>query len=466
MDRSHLAPLAVAIGLAVSPLAQATNGYLSHGFGTQSKGMAGAGSALPQEAMIAASNVAGGVWVGRRLDVGVSLFSPSRSYTQRSSTNQFPPEDIAADRAPYWPVPVGSRPDFTGRVDSEGDLFFIPHFGYLHPVSAVGALGVAVYGNGGMNTTFSQSDTTRLPGTAAAAGLGTYGGAFADPPNGTAGVDLAQLAVNLNYSHLLTDDLSVGAGAILAYQRFKAKGLGAFGQLVADGTPDALTNRGRDSVFGWGLQVGGLWRVNEQFSIGAAYQTRIDFAAFDKYRDLFAEQGDLDAPAFLNLGLAFKPRADLTLAFDLQHIWYSDVKALGNAMTNPLLLCMQGQAQYCLGGNQGVGFGWQDMTVYKFGAQWEMQPDLALRAGYSYGKQPVPKDGVLFNVLAPAVIEHHFTAGLTKRLDPSKEISLAVMYAPRNDLDCGCRVPFSGGAESINIAMDQWEFEVSFGMRW
>ena len=134
-------------------------------------------------------------------------------------------------------------------------------------------------------------------------------------------------------------------------------------------------------------------------------------------------------------------------------------------MTNNIVLCMQGYTSHCLGGSKGIGFGWRDMTVYKFGAQWAMRPDLTLRAGYSYGKQPVPSDGVLFNVIAPAVIEHHFTLGLTKELNKRTEISLAAMYAPKSDLDCGCSLPLSGGPESINIAMEQWELELSFGLR-
>ena len=73
---------------------------------------------------------------------------------------------------------------------------------------------------------------------------------------------------------------------------------------------------------------------------------------------------------------------------------------------------------------------------------------------------------MLFNVVAPAVIEQHFTLGLTKTLSKRAEISFAAMYAPENDLDCGCKLPLSGGDNSINIAMDQWEFELSFGLKY
>ena len=60
--------------------AQATNGYFSHGYGTKNKGLAGGGVALPQDAMIAATNPAGMVWVGSRMDIGAAIFSPLREY--------------------------------------------------------------------------------------------------------------------------------------------------------------------------------------------------------------------------------------------------------------------------------------------------------------------------------------------------------------------------------------------------
>ena len=47
----------------------ATNGYFAHGYGTKNKALAGAGVALPQDAMIAATNPAGMVWVGADLGV-------------------------------------------------------------------------------------------------------------------------------------------------------------------------------------------------------------------------------------------------------------------------------------------------------------------------------------------------------------------------------------------------------------
>ena len=45
-----------------SSAVHATNGYMSHGYGTTSKGMAGAGSALPQDTLSVFNNPAGLVY--------------------------------------------------------------------------------------------------------------------------------------------------------------------------------------------------------------------------------------------------------------------------------------------------------------------------------------------------------------------------------------------------------------------
>ncbi|MDH5591572.1 MAG: long-chain fatty acid transporter, partial [Gammaproteobacteria bacterium] len=73
----------------ISP-AFATNGYIGHGYGIKSRGMAGTGVALPQEAMIAATNPAGIAFTGNRFDVSAALFSPRRSYEVTGNSAQPP----------------------------------------------------------------------------------------------------------------------------------------------------------------------------------------------------------------------------------------------------------------------------------------------------------------------------------------------------------------------------------------
>ena len=137
------------------------------------------------------------------------------------------------------------------------------------------------------------------------------------------------------------------------------------------------------------------------------------------YNNLFAEQGDFDIPENYALGVAYDFTPAVTVAFDVQQINYSDVRSVGNPgpdASNPssfFSLC-EGlpNADPCkLGGPLGLGFGWEDQTIYKIGANWVLNEKWDLRAGWNYGKVPIPEEEVLFNMLAPATPEHHFTIG-------------------------------------------------------
>ena len=78
---------AVLIGIAASPAALATDGYFAHGYGMKSLGMGGASVARTDDAFGGANNPAQGVFVGDRLDLGVSYFQPTRG-AERSGPAQ------------------------------------------------------------------------------------------------------------------------------------------------------------------------------------------------------------------------------------------------------------------------------------------------------------------------------------------------------------------------------------------
>jgi long-chain fatty acid transport protein len=177
---------------------------------------------------------------------------------------------------------------------------------------------------------------------------------------------------------------------------------------------------------------------------------------FDKYAGLFAEQGDFDIPANWTAGIAVLATPDLTFALDVQQILYSGVKSINNPFRPADL-----QTGKLLGTADGPGFGWEDMTVVKFGVQYEGGNGWAWRGGYSYGKQPIPTSEVLFNILAPGVVEHHITLGASKAISPSNEISLALMTALSKSVT-GPNPLEEPGQQTIEIEMNQWELEVGF----
>jgi long-chain fatty acid transport protein len=355
--------------LAISALAandaNATNGYFAHGYSIKNKALAGAGVALPLDALAASMNPAGMTEVGQRLDLGVTLFSPRRSYDVKG--NQSPPPPECGPSNPYA-CPFGLQP---GSEDSDSEYFVIPSFGYNYMLTDHSAIGISIYGNGGMNTDWDAA---------------TFNYVNPELPQGSTGVDYMQLFIAPTYAHKFAGKHSFGITPIIAVQFFEAKGTEAFGGFSSD--PGNLSDNGHDTSFGYGARVGYLGQLTDKFSIGASYQSEIDMDEFDDYAGLFAEQGNMDIPQNFTVGFAFKPIPSVRFAFDWQRIYYSDIKSVNNPLLPNLVTPISGSQ---LGDNNGAGFGWEDMDTFKFGLEWERTEQWTYRFGYSFSDdQPIP----------------------------------------------------------------------------
>ena len=100
------------------------------------------------------------------------------------------------------------------------------------------------------------------------------------------------------------------------------------------------------------------------------------------------------------------------------------------------------------------------MTTIKGGFQLRTGEGWTWRAGYSYGEQPIPTSEMLFNILAPGVVEQHLTAGFSKAFG-TQEVSFAVMRAFDKKIN-GPNTLEAPNQQTIELQMDQWEFEISW----
>ena len=431
----RLVSTAVLAALAVPTTSFATNGYFGHGYSAYSNGLAGAGVALPQDAMASATNPAGMVWVDQSLDVGAAYFSPHRQYTVNGNPSGLPGT-------------FGLAP---GTVESDSNDFYIPHFGVNWKIGNDQAIGVAIYGNGGMNTDYPAFTNGYCGGPA----TGTFCA-------GATGVDLAQLFINTSYAFKLNAKSSVGISLIAAYQRFKATGVGSFAGFSSD--PSALSNNGYDTSTGFGAKIGWQGEVASNLTLGVSYQTKTHMRQFQNYAGLFAGGGNFDIPATATIGLAWKLKPTATLVFDVQQIYYNNVDSIANPISylvGSSNSCATGNTSKCLGGSDGAGFGWDNMTIYKLGYQWATSQKWTWRVGYSYGKQPIPDSEVMFNILAPAVIEQHITFGFTNTLNQTNEWSFAAMYAPSKTIS-GPNPMEVPGQQTIDLKMYEYQVEASY----
>jgi long-chain fatty acid transport protein len=409
----------LATALALAPCAAlATTGYFSHGYGIKAKSMGGVGIALPQDALAAASNPAGIAWVGNRIDLGVDLFMPDRGASI-----------------------TGSGAGADGTYDgNDTKSFLIPEFGYHRVLSPNLTFGVAVYGNGGMNTDYRTNPFAAFGGT------------------GSAGVDLSQLFVAPTLAWK-SGNHSFGASLNLAYQRFKAEGIQGFAGLSA--SPANVSNRGYDDSTGFGVRVGWTGQLSPMVTLGATYQSKTRMSEFDKYSGLFADQGDFDIPENYGLGIAVKASPKLTIAADVVQISYSDVAAVGNTTD-----CLFVTATCQLGGTNGAGFGWRDTTVYKIGVAYELSPGRTLRAGYVTLKQPIPASQTFFNILAPGVVEDHLTLGYTMEMSKTSELTVMYMRAFEKKVNGSGSIPAGFGGGEANLRMDQNSLGVAYGWKY
>ena len=423
--KSSYAALAATISLA-SGTADATNGYFRLGYSANSIAMGGASTATAQDALAGASNPALALNTDVNYTLAASIFAPDRGFTVEGGN------PMTAQPGEFALMPQDTT--------SDSHYFVIPSFGYNRKIDEDFAVNVSVYANGGMNTDYSESVFYA----------------------GETGVDLSQLFVSTSFAYKVAETTHLGIAPIVAGQRFKARGLSSFGADPSGGTIPGLENgyskdntklsdNQYDYSFGYGARIG-IWQgINDNWSVGASYQSEIHFQEFEKYEGLFAENGAFNVPETYNLGLEFT-RNNYTVALDYQRINYSDVQSVGNPMLPAL-------SPGSLGTDGGPGFGWQDMSVYELGIAIDGASDNTYRFGVSYGEQPIPSSEVLFNILAPGVQEWHFTAGYEFGVN-DVDYAFALMYSPSKKVK-GRNPLLQSQEQTIELEMSQ--IELTFG---
>jgi long-chain fatty acid transport protein len=240
------------------------------------------------------------------------------------------------------------------------------------------------------------------------------------------------------------------------------------------GTPDRfdyVTNNGVDNSTGFGFKVGYQGELFKGFRLGGYYQPKMNMSKFDKYKGLFADEGNFDIPSNWQAGIAYTIAEKVTVLLDVKQILYSKVKSVGNTMNTmemmPMVptVPMNPQQPYQpnpewvpLGDEDAAGFGWEDMTIIKFGIEAALIETWQFRAGFSYGKEPIRESEVMFNILAPAVNNSHISLGFTKEIN-DHALNFAVTHALNNKVSG--QNPFDPG-QTIELEMNQWEFEIGF----
>jgi len=227
--------------------------------------------------------------------------------------------------------------------------------------------------------------------------------------------------------------------------------------------------RERAGALGLGGTVGVSYKVADQLTIGAAYESKSFYQSFEfdiPSHTIMTPGGpatvpggtdqlNFDQPQVASVGLAGRPIDGLLVAFDVEWINWSDTNGANQpAFENDLMLT----------GGMPWNLDWADQWVFKVGAQYEVPAvkGLAVRAGYNYGASPLSEDRAFENVAFPAIAEHHFTVGAG--YDTGKlTVNVAAQYSP--EVKFQGSNPMEQGIVAYEARMSQLVYDLGVAYR-
>ena len=280
--------------------------------------------------------------------------------------------------------------------------------------------------------------------------------------NNKMGVSLMIMNINPTIAYKINDKHSVGATLVIGLQVFKSYGLDKFNAFADEAKVLAgtvkLSDQGTDISYGAGIRLGWLGHfMDNKLTVGAEYTSKTYMTEFEDYEDLFAEQGDLDTPGNIGLGIAYDINKDLSIALDVNYIMYEDVASIANATTTigganySTAFPVDRETNY-LGADEGLGFNWKNQTAYKIGLVYQYDPKWTLRGGWNYAKSPLDEQtDILFSMVAPAITQHHLTMGATYQWDQDMEFSFSYIHAFEYEQNGPTYINTTGG---FTMAMD------------
>ncbi|MDN5924916.1 MAG: hypothetical protein L0H70_07945 [Xanthomonadales bacterium] len=217
-------------------------------------------------------------------------------------------------------------------------------------------------------------------------------------------------------------DGTFGASVVLAHQRFAAPMLDGYDyplRMPASGVA-ALA----ETSHGAGLEFRASASLLPAAKLDwyAGFRSRIAMDAFQNYRGIYGNPGDLDIPAQARLGLAWQASANTQLRAGLDRIMYSGVKPFVSSSLPRRLLAV-------LGEGTSPEFRWRDLNIYSATLVHQVNATDHWNLRYSTGEQPHATSALLDHVLRANAANYAVAASYTSDVG-SSQWHLVANYAP------------------------------------
>lgn len=410
----------------------AINGVYDYGMGQINRGMGGAGVAWTQDAFATFTNPAGLNQISHNLDAGIAIYFPDMYSKFSAGTAAVPPPTVEPIAPP------------AGRFDSKVNIFALPDISYVYHYDKNNHFGVSVNAVGGFGSKYhtdKNATTVTTPPIAVVQRHGLFG-------DGTVVSKLNIASINASYNYVVDKYFSWGITASHYIQAFESKGsagLAGFTTIAllnpgsnATLVANKLSNNGTDYNNGFGFTVGAMIKPHPMVTLGATATPTVRMSKMTKYRHLHAENGRLDIPGRYVAGVRFQPNDKLDIITDVVRIMNREVATYGN---NSRAFydgrCAPGallNAQYCMGGKKGVGFGWSNQTLVKVGGAYKLTSRDTVRLGVSYGNRIGHEKDIVVQVFAPGSAAQWITSAGYSREMPNYKLNSFLTYIPNQTL--------------------------------
>lgn len=361
----------------------ATNGDELIGLGAQSRALGGTGTAAyfgSENALVNPALL--GKAQGTEFAFGGTLFMPN----VKSSSNMT---------------------GMNASKKSDNDLNVIPEVSMFHRIDNNWTFGIGMYGTAGMGVDYRDHSNI---------GNGSDGDGLM---HGYTSLQLMKFAPTIAYNDA---NFGFGFAPVIQYGALDINYIG----------PSGPSGNGTSNDLGFGVNIGGYYDIDDQFTVGATYQSAISMT-YDGQLTTAADNfglgrgglerimsDKLEQPAQIKLGAAYTID-NWMLTVDYKKIKWGSAKGYKD-------------------------FNWKDQNVFGVGAKFTAD-NYWVGFGYNYGKDPIRRlandpnnpmntyanQGInMFNnMLFPAIVESHFTVGGGYAIGRNMMLEGAIVHAPK-----------------------------------
>ena len=358
----------------------ATNGLNQIGFGTESVGMGGADIAVARDTSALNTNPAGLSQITNNLiDINGAIV-----YTKN----------------------IKHKDQFGNDVNNTADLPLLGSIGYAKQYSPHKlTFGIGMFAQGGTGGEYDNLNT-----------------AFGTTDN--LSVELRILRIIPGVAWKASDSISLGLSLIGTYADLS--------QEVFPNTSFNNTTTPSQSFFGYrlsdmndfniGLKLGSMFEINDSVKIGVVYTSKVKLELKGQMDVNLSSIGlgnvtyanttlkGIDQPEELGIGISFLPTKKTLFSVELNWINWSDAISKStveaskpnNSAAIPSLKLV-------------TDHDWRDQYVVAVGAAYQWSENTILRAGYNYGRNPIPNETL--NPLLNNITEQHLTFGFGHTLN-------------------------------------------------